>query len=186
MALAFVDRFTPSAATYFTRKQEIASTLSDALSRESQTLDRVTVDINTLDDPARGEAVTYSPSSALQLEGGDCGQVGRRNKVSGIISFNRPAGSEAAAGKNPVSHVGKIYTLLTHQLAAEIHASVPAFAKSMSAPVNQPAIASAQLILEAGCALANVSDFVKAVIERGLANMSRFTDQLIRGDWPLS
>ena len=193
VALAFVDRFIPSAATYFARKQEIATTLSDALSRESQTLDRVTVEINTLDDPARGEAGMYLTVLGTSAEGGDCGQVGRGNKVSGIISFSRPTGSEAAAGKNPVSHVGKIYTLLTHQLAAEIHASMPgirevyvSLGSQIGAPVNQPAIASAQLILEAGCALANVSDFVKAIIERGLANISRFTDQLIRGDWPLS
>jgi S-adenosylmethionine synthetase len=181
----------PVPATYFARKQEIATTLSDALSRESQTLDRVTVDINTLDDPARGEAGMYLTVLGTSAEGGDCGQVGRGNKVSGIISLNRPISTEAAAGKNPVSHVGKIHTLLTHQLAAEIYASVPGIREvnvspgsQIGAPVDQPVIASAQLILEPGCALANVYDFVKAVIERGLANMSRFTDQLIRGDWP--
>jgi S-adenosylmethionine synthetase len=76
---------------------------------------------------------------------------------------NRPIGTEAAAGKNPVSHVGKIYTLLTHKLAADIHASVPgvrevsvSLGSQIGAPIDQPAIASAQLILEPDCALADV------------------------------
>jgi hypothetical protein len=50
-------------------------------------------------------------------EGGDCGEVGRGNRVNGIAASNRPLGLEAAAGKNPVSHVGKIYTL--HPAAGE-------------------------------------------------------------------
>jgi len=33
----------------------------------------------------------------------DCAQVGRGNRVNGLISMNRPMGTEAAAGKNPVS-----------------------------------------------------------------------------------
>ena len=36
------------------------------------------------------------------------------------MPLNRPISSEAAAGKNPVSHVGKIYTLLTHHIAGQI------------------------------------------------------------------
>jgi S-adenosylmethionine synthetase len=35
------------------------------------------------------------------------------------MPLNRPIGTEAAAGKNPVSHVGKIYTLLTHHIASQ-------------------------------------------------------------------
>jgi S-adenosylmethionine synthetase len=36
------------------------------------------------------------------------------------MSLNRPISTEAAAGKNPVSHVGKIYTLLTHHIAGQV------------------------------------------------------------------
>ena len=44
VALAFVDRFIPDAATYFARKQEVATTMTDTLSSEQRTLDRVTDD----------------------------------------------------------------------------------------------------------------------------------------------
>jgi len=35
--------------------------------------------------------------------------------------LNRPAGSEAAPGKNMVSHVGKIYNLLAFDIANKIY-----------------------------------------------------------------
>jgi S-adenosylmethionine synthetase len=54
----------------------------------------------------------------------DSGAVGRGNQVNGIIALHRPRGSEAAAGKNPVSHVGKIYSVLTHLLADQIYTQV--------------------------------------------------------------
>jgi len=192
VALAFVDRFVPDATAYFARKQEITAALADRLAHEQQTLDRVNVTLNTLDDPARGDAGMYLTVLGTSAEGGDCGQVGRGNKVNGVISLNRPIGTEAAAGKNPVSHVGKIYTLLTHRLAAEIHASVPGvrevyvwLGSQIGAPIDQPAMAFAQLILEPGVALADVQPAAASVIERGLANMKEFTAKLIRGEWPV-
>jgi len=192
VALAFVDRFVPDLATYFARKQEIASALEGALAHNEQALDRITIAINTLDDPARGEAGMYLTVLGTSAEGGDCGQVGRGNKVNGVISLNRPIGTEAAAGKNPVSHVGKIYTLLSHRLAAEIHASVPGvqevyvwLGSQIGAPIDRPVIASAQLILAPGCALADVQPAVSSVIQRGLATIHDFTARLIRGEWPV-
>jgi S-adenosylmethionine synthetase len=55
IALAFVDRFVPDKEIYFARKQEIEIALNECLAREQRTLQRITVTINTLDDPARGE-----------------------------------------------------------------------------------------------------------------------------------
>ncbi|MER3513729.1 MAG: S-adenosylmethionine synthetase, partial [Chloroflexota bacterium] len=122
----------------------------------------------------------------------DCGQVGRGNKVNGVISLNRPMGTEAAAGKNPVSHVGKIYTLLTHRIAAEIYASVPGLREvyvwlcsQIGKPIDQPLIASAQLILQKGVALADVEPQVTYVIEHELAHIHEFTARLARGELPV-
>ncbi len=192
VALAFVDRFVPSAEAYFARKQEIQVALEEYLARELRTLDRITVTINTLDDPARGEGGMYLTVLGTSAEGGDCGQVGRGNKVNGVIALNRPMSTEAAAGKNPVSHVGKIYTLLTHRMAAEIYASVPGLREvyvwlcsQIGKPINQPLIASAQLILQQGVALADVKPAVESVIEHELATMSDFTARLARGELPV-
>lgn len=192
IALAFVDRYVTSAERYFARKQEIQVALEEYLAREQRTLDRITVMINTLDDPARGEGGMYLTVLGTSAEGGDCGQVGRGNKVNGVISLNRPMGTEAAAGKNPVSHVGKIYTLLTHRIAAEIYASVPGLREvyvwlcsQIGKPIDQPLIASAQLILQKGVALADVEPQVTYVIEHELAHIHEFTARLARGELPV-
>jgi len=192
VALAFVDRFVPDAKTYFARKQEIQVALEEYLAREQRTLDRTTVTINTLDDPARGEGGMYLTVLGTSAEGGDCGQVGRGNKVNGVIALNRPMSTEAAAGKNPVSHVGKIYSLLTHRIAAEIYASVPGLREiyvwlcsQIGKPIDQPLIASAQLILQQGVTLADVKPAVESVVEHELATISDFTARLARGELPV-
>ncbi len=192
VALAFVDRFVPDAKTYYARKEEIGRALEEYLARERRMLDRITVSINTLDDPARGEGGMYLTVLGTSAEGGDCGQVGRGNKVNGVIALNRPMSTEAAAGKNPVSHVGKIYTLLTHRIAAEIYASVPGLREvyvwmcsQIGKPIDQPLIASAQLILQQGVPVEEVQPSVEAVIERELAMMDDFTARLARGEFPV-
>ncbi|HET7375660.1 MAG TPA: methionine adenosyltransferase [Anaerolineae bacterium] len=192
IALAFVDRFVPDAGTYFDRKQQIQIALEEYLAREQRTLDRISVAINTLDDPARGAGGMYLTVLGTSAEGGDCGQVGRGNKVNGVIALNRPMSTEAAAGKNPVSHVGKIYSLLTHRIAAEIYAGVPGLREvyvwlcsQIGKPINQPLIASAQLILQPGVSLAALEPAVRSVIEHELAMMPDFTVKLAHGELPV-
>jgi S-adenosylmethionine synthetase len=107
VALAFVDRFVPDAPAYFARKQALQVALEAYLAGEQEALDRVTDMINTLDDPTRGTGGMYLTVLGTSAEGGDCGQVGRGNKVNGVIALNRPMSTEAAAGKNPISHVGR-------------------------------------------------------------------------------
>ena len=106
--------------------------------------------------------------------------------------MNRPLGLEAAAGKNPVSHVGKIYTLLTHKIAAKIHADVPGIQEvyvwlgsQIGKPIDQPQVAYARLILQRDVALADVQVAVEAVIEGELATIGGFTEQLVCGEWPV-
>ena len=192
VALAFVDRFVPDALAYFARKQEIQVALEEYLAREQRTLDRIAINVNTLDDPARGEGGMYLTVLGTSAEGGDCGQVGRGNKVNGVIALNRPMSTEAAAGKNPVSHVGKIYSLLAHRLAAEIYASVPGMREvyvwlcsQIGQPINQPLIASAQLITQQGVALSDVEPAVTSIIEHELSTMNDFTARLARGELPV-
>lgn len=189
VALAFVDRHVPDGPTYFARKQEMEAMLREAMVRELRGIDRVRVAINTLDDPGRGEAGMYLTVLGTSAEGGDCGQVGRGNKVNGVISLNRPMGTEAAAGKNPVSHVGKIYTLLTHRMAAEIYASVPGLREvyvwlcsQIGMPIREPLIASAQVVLQQGVTIDEVRPAIQGVIEHELDTIHGFTARLARGE----
>lgn len=131
----------------------------------------------------------YLTVLGTSAEGGDCGQVGRGNRVNGVIAFNRPATTEAAAGKNPISHVGKIYNLLSHEIAKQIFLEVDGLREvtvylcsQIGHPIDQPLVAAAQVILSKGVALTDVKSSIEGVVDRELATIDRFTRQLIEGE----
>lgn len=192
VALAFVDRFVPDARSYFQRKEEMRLALTEYLTGRLHALDRVAVQLNTLDDPARGDGGMYLTVLGTSAEGGDCGQVGRGNRVNGVMPLNRPISSEAAAGKNPVSHVGKIYTLLTHHIAGQIVQRVQGVVEiyvwlcsQIGRPINDPLIAAAQVILQKGVGLPEVQPAVEAIIQQELSGIHQFGERLARGDLPV-
>ncbi len=118
--------------------------------------------------------------------------MGRGNRVNGVIPLNRPISSEAAAGKNPVSHVGKIYTLLTHHIAGQIVQQVQGVAEvyvwlcsQIGQPINAPLIAATQVILQEGIGLPEVQPAIEAVIEQELAGIHEFGERLARGELPV-
>ncbi|MBI3467465.1 MAG: methionine adenosyltransferase [Planctomycetes bacterium] len=192
IAIAFVDRFVPDVGAYYRYKEELRRALTDHLASRLSILDRVAVQLNTLDNPARGEAGMYLTVLGTSAEGGDCGQVGRGNRVNGLIPLNRPISNEAAAGKNPVSHVGKIYTLLTQQMAEEVFQRVHGVAEvyvwlcsQIGRHINAPLVAAAQVALLDGVGLPDVQPAVEAVIEQELAGIHRFCERLARGELPV-
>ncbi|MDG7047205.1 MAG: methionine adenosyltransferase, partial [Nitrososphaerota archaeon] len=63
----------------------------------------------------------YLTVTGLSAENGDDGAVGRGNRVNGLITPSRPMTLEAAAGKNPVTHIGKIYSLFSFDLSKKIY-----------------------------------------------------------------
>jgi S-adenosylmethionine synthetase len=189
VAMAFVDRFIQNSRMYFDRKHSIRKELQAFISKEAWTLNSVAVAINTLDDPERGEAGMYLTVLGTSAEAGDGGQVGRGNRVNGVIAFNRPSTTEAAAGKNPISHVGKIYNLLSHEIASRIYREVGGIREvtvwlcsQIGKPIDQPLIAEAQLILEPDTLLKDVRDSVVAVIDRELEDIQSFTHRLAKGE----
>ena len=189
VALAFVDRFVPDARSYFDRKEEMRLALTEYLTSRLHDLDQVAVRLNTLDDPARGEGGMYLTVLGTSAEGGDCGQVGRGNRVNGVMSLNRPISTEAAAGKDPVSHVGKIYTLLTHHIASQVVERVQGVAEvyvwlcsQIGQPIDAPLIAAAQVTLQEGVGLPDVQPAVEAIVEQELVAIHEFGKRLTRGE----
>jgi S-adenosylmethionine synthetase len=189
VALAFVARFVPDEAAYFASKGEIRDQVQDFVARQSHTMEEVAIDINTLDEPSRGTGGMYLTVLGTSAEGGDCGQVGRGNRVNGVIAFNRPVTTEAAAGKNPVSHVGKIYNLLSHEIAEHIYLEVEGLCEvtvylcsQIGHPIDQPLVAAAQVVLCEGVEMGDVRSQVTEVIDRELAGIQHFTERLIQGE----
>jgi S-adenosylmethionine synthetase len=192
VAVAFVDRFVPDAGAYFRRKEEMTQSLAKHVLGKVRTVEGVSVQLNSLDDADRGEAGMYLTVLGTSAEGGDCGQVGRGNRVNGVIPLNRPIGTEAAAGKNPVSHVGKIYSLLTHRLAERLHQCVPGLAEvyvwlcsQIGQPIDAPVLTAVQVILQDNVGVWDVEPVVASVIEEDLNALPLFTQRLARGELPV-
>jgi S-adenosylmethionine synthetase len=185
VAMAFVDRFIDSENTYFKRKEEILEETKGFV-KSKFGLKNVSIGLNTLDQKGRGIGGMYLTVLGTSADDGDCGQVGRGNRVNGIIPLNRPTCSEAAAGKNPVSHVGKIYNLLTYRIADKICQNVSGVREvyvwllsQIGQPIDQPKVATAQLIMKKGKSLKKVSGEVRETIETELANIDKFTEELV-------
>ena len=191
-AIAFVDRYIRDEKVYFEKKQIIQDNLTEFIRCKQQTIENITVQVNTLDDPERGKEGMYLTVLGTSAESGDGGQVGRGNRVNGLITFNRPQSLEAAAGKNPVNHVGKIYNVLSHEIARRIHKEVNGvrevtvyLCSQIGNPLDEPLQASAKLILEADMHLDDVRESVASIIQVELAYIGVFIEQLTLGKYEI-
>jgi len=186
IALAFVDRFIESERKYFRLKREILENLNEYVKEKVDF--RVKVNINTLDKRGRGVYGVYLTVLGTSAECADCGEVGRGNRVNGLIPLNRPVSNEAAAGKNPVSHVGKIYNILTHKLADDIYKSVSGIKEvyvwlvsHIGQPINYPATIDVQIIPERGFDIKAVRSDIEDVINSELDGIYDFCMDLAHG-----
>ncbi|MDH5623715.1 MAG: methionine adenosyltransferase [Candidatus Bathyarchaeota archaeon] len=191
IAMAFVDRFVESEKDYFRKKAEILEETKRFV-KEKAYFENVTVNLNTLDVKGRGIGGVYLTVLGTSADGADSGQVGRGNRVNGVIPLNRPVCSEAAAGKNPVSHVGKIYNLLTHKIANSIYEQVPGIEEvyiwllsQIGKPIDQPAIAAAQVVMKSGNSFEPVQKEIEEVVDSQLENIEKFCMDLAYGKIPI-
>ncbi|MHB8875823.1 MAG: methionine adenosyltransferase [Myxococcaceae bacterium] len=93
-------------------RSECAAAANELAGRE------VAIVVNAADDlPAGAAFLTVTGTSG---EAGDDGQTGRGNRANGLITPFRPTTLESAAGKNPVSHVGKLYQVLAQRIATAL------------------------------------------------------------------
>jgi S-adenosylmethionine synthetase len=116
VALAMIDRHINDTGQYFAIKDEMVHYLRGELEEVTGLM------INALDDPdSQDESGLYLTVSGLSAEMGDDGQVGRGNRINGLITPGRLMSLEAVAGKNPVAHVGKIYNVLANKIANAVH-----------------------------------------------------------------
>jgi S-adenosylmethionine synthetase len=101
-------------------------------------------------------------------------------------------GTEAAAGKNPVSHVGKIYNVLSHQLARKIFDEIEGLKEvyvlllsRIGMPIDRPVLAAAQVIPGKGQGLEEINGPIQDIFMHALAEMDDFCRRLARGDYPV-
>ncbi len=190
LAVAFVDRFVESPRSYFRRRDDLANAVTDAASagdlHEGPPFE-VSVQVNALDRPGRGLAGMYLTVLGTSAECGDSGQVGRGNRINGVIGIDRPSSAEAYAGKNPQSHVGKLYAVVAQRAADRIHAELAGVAEAyvqlgsrIGQPVDDPALASIQLALAPG--VSDMDASAAAILDDEIAGIPQVAGQLARGE----
>ncbi|MCK4405561.1 MAG: methionine adenosyltransferase [Hadesarchaea archaeon] len=191
LGMAFVDRFVESEDDYFRKKGEILERLRTFV-EENSDVKKFTLDLNTLDVRGRGVGGVYLTVLGTSADGADSGQVGRGNRPNGVIPLNRHVGSEAAAGKNPVSHVGKIYNLLTHRIANKIYSQVSGLnevyvwlVSQIGKPIDDPAIAVARVITKPGTTIESVRGKIAEVVDVELEHIDKFCMDLSEGKIPV-
>lgn len=185
IAAAMVDRYCSSIAEYMeikeVMKEQIVAVARNYTSRH------VIVDVNTGDDP--DTASVFLTVTGTSAEMGDDGSVGRGNRCNGLITPNRPMSMEATSGKNPVNHIGKIYNLLSTQIAQDCAAKVDGIEEiyirllsQIGNPIDYPHVASAQVLPMRGADAKVMFPEIEEIIDEWLGNTALITEKVVNGE----
>ncbi len=184
IACAMIGRYLTDSGAYFAETASIRSKVQD-LAAECGFAE-CHVRVNAADDPAAGSL--YLTVTGTSAEAGDDGQVGRGNRVNGLITPGRPMSLEAAAGKNPVSHVGKIYNVLARTIAELIVSDLPVaaaaqcyLASEIGRPLTEPAIVHVRLTTRDGSAAGRLEPTINQVVGRNLLQATKLVDRFVAG-----
>jgi len=185
LACAMVDRYCAGLAEYIETKELLHDHVL-AVARK-HTSRNVEVAVNTADDIDTGSVfLTVTGTSA---EMGDDGSVGRGNRCNGLITPNRPMSMEATSGKNPINHIGKIYNILSTQLAQDCVRKVDGIEEiyvrllsQIGKPIDRPLIASIQVLPRPGIEVKAISPEIEEIVNDGLAGITCITEKIIRGE----
>ncbi len=146
--------------------------------------------VNAADDlEQRGVFLTVTGTSA---EAGDDGEVGRGNRTSGLITPYRPMTLEAAAGKNPVSHVGKLYNLAATEIASRAVREVPwvteascVLVSRIGRPIDNPQVIDLRIALESGRESDSTRKLLRDLVETQLRRFPELQTALLEGRVPV-
>lgn len=169
VSCAFVGRHLKGMVDYLDAKERLVAIIRETAASVMQR--ETSVRINAADDIAGGSIfLTVTGTSA---EAGDDGQTGRGNRANGLITPCRPMTLEALAGKNPVTHVGKLYNAAAMRVAEAAVAEVPGITgvechlvSQIGAPIDRPRIAHLRVRCEQDVLGAESEEAIRAVAER--------------------
>ncbi len=185
IAAALVSSKVPDKDHYRSVIEQCTSKVADFASKYT---DRdLSVFVNTADDYAKD--IYYLTVSGLSMENGDDGSVGRGNRANGLITPMRPMSMEASAGKNPVTHVGKLYNILSSQVAQgiydmaggdilEVHTRI---LSQIGKPIDHPHAASANIIYAPNVDKAKYEREARAIYDEMLQNIDHLTTDIVEG-----
>lgn len=186
IACAFVSKYVKDTSDYMSKKEQVKK---DIYNKSKQITDKeVKIYMNTADNPEKDSV--YITLTGTSAEMGDDGEVGRGNRVNGLITPYRSMSLEAAAGKNPVSHVGKLYSVLAFKIAKEIveeskddivDTSVTLLS-SIGNPIDEPQVASIGIISDKFDSLKSKAQYIA---DKNLEDIQEITEGIIKGKYSI-
>jgi S-adenosylmethionine synthetase len=185
VAAAIVDAYVEDLGEYDDAVGDVREFVADLAAEYTDR--EVTVDVNTADDYEDGSV--YLTSTGTSAEQGDDGSVGRGNRANGLITPNRSMSMEATSGKNPVNHIGKIYNLLSTDIAESVVAEVDGIRdmrvrllSQIGRPIDRPHVADVHVVTEDGVDIGNIEGDVTDIVDAELADVTGITERVIEGE----
>ena len=186
IAIAFVSKFIDSIDTYSKIKETVKN---DVISNARKVTDKeVRAFINTGDSIEKEDI--YITKTGLSCEAGDDGSVGRGNRINGLITPFRHMSLEAAAGKNPVNHIGKIYNILATEMALRITDEYPeikecdiSILSQIGKRIDEPHNLNINTIMENGVPLESVRGKINYIAEGMLNEIGQLTLDISLGKY---
>lgn len=193
VACAMIGRHLENIDDYAARKAALADRVL-AVARDHSDME-VVVHVNSADDLASGSV--YLTVTGTSAEAGDDGEAGRGNRANGLITPYRPMTMESVAGKNPVTHVGKLYNLCAGLIAdaivrqhPEVNAAGCSLVSEIGGPIDQPEIVDVRVRTVDGFPLADLAPSITEIAQDHLGRIHTLCDDLLDGrlvldGWPL-
>lgn len=192
VAIAFIDRFFSSISEYTQAKEEVKESILDYLAEKNLSINNLNLMLNTADIPEK--KLVYITVTGTSAEAGDDGNTGRGNRVNGLITPNRQMSIEATAGKNPISHVGKIYNILAMKISREIYENVnnvkEVYVKILSQigkPVTEPQAIHVQYIADKNVNKKHITRSINRILDNEFTydNFRNITRDILKGKYTL-
>lgn len=182
VCVPLIAAHTPHREFYDEKIEFIAQTVERMVAERFEGY-QFSVSLNTRDNPLKSDHYLTLTGSAI--ESGDEGVVGRGNRYNGVIPFMRHMSMEACCGKNPVYHIGKIYTVIGSQISEAIFNRLGVetyvyltsqIGRNLSSPWSVYVEACGSAVDQAQCQI------FKEIVAESLANASSTTQKLVRGE----
>ncbi len=190
VACAMIDKYIEDAGAYESNIKQMYDEIYDNGLKiiGDQKVD-LKIDINTGDDYKR--KVYYLTCTGMSQEMGDDGSVGRGNRCNGLITPYRPMSMEATSGKNPITHIGKIYNIMSKLIADDVAKKVTDEAEirvrllsQIGKPVSEPLNASVDIVaqsMDSNPKFHTWKSEAEAITADWLDNVDKVTELIVNG-----
>jgi S-adenosylmethionine synthetase len=146
----------------------------------------VAVAINMADDLNAGSV--YLTVTGTSAEAGDDGQAGRGNRANGLITPYRPMTMESVAGKNPVTHVGKLYNVAATIMATRLIEELPELSDAqcllvsqIGKPVAEPQLVDVKVCTQEARPVTELVPRIQEIVQTELQGINSLWHKAISG-----